>query len=141
MKRIQNEVLNLPSQYWLEPVVSFELQNTQDSQLDLSITSNAFKFFSFVKLVNVPSTDSGVDHLLFSFYLNHMKPHYKTWSASKITTQKVIGPIETDSFPKEKFKVVRGSASQVYEFTLTNLPCLNPYDWIMLYNVLLRDKH
>ena len=52
---------------------------------------------------------------------------------------KARGPIETDSYPNAKFKVVRGSSSQVHEFTLTDLPCLNPYDWIMLYNLLLRD--
>lgn len=69
-----------------------------------------------------------------------MKPQYETWSASKLTGVKVIGLIETDSFPNAKFKVVRGSTSQVYKFTLANLPCLNPYDWIILYNMMLKEK-
>ncbi|CAI9262775.1 unnamed protein product [Lactuca saligna] len=69
-----------------------------------------------------------------------MRPQYNTWSASNITTMKVIGPIETDSFPNAKFQVVKGSTSQVHEFTLADLLCINPYDWIMLYNLLLRDK-
>ncbi|CAI9281330.1 unnamed protein product [Lactuca saligna] len=68
-----------------------------------------------------------------------MKPQYKTWSARKITAVEVTGPIKTESFPNVKFKVVRGSSSQVHEFTLADLPCLNPYEWIMLYNLLLRD--
>ena len=45
---------------------------------------------------------------------------------------KVTRPIETDSFPNAKFELVRGSVSQVHEFTLADMPCLNPYDWIML---------
>lgn len=62
------------------------------------------------------------------------------WSARKITTMKVTRPIETGSFPNAKFNVVRGSASHVHKFTLTDLSCINPYDWIMLYNLLLRDE-
>ncbi|CAI9290589.1 unnamed protein product [Lactuca saligna] len=71
-------------------------------------------------------------------HLKHIKPQYETWTASKITVVKVTGPIETDNFPNAKLKVARGSFSQVYEFILANLPCLNPYDWIVLYNFLLR---
>ncbi|CAI9265059.1 unnamed protein product [Lactuca saligna] len=118
--------------YWLEPVVSFDLQNKQDSQLDLPITPKTFKFRSFVKVVNIPTTDNSAYHFLFSFYLKHMKPWYETQSASKITAVKVTGPIETDGFPNAKLKVARGSSSQIYKFTLTDLPCLNPYKWIML---------
>ncbi|CAI9275471.1 unnamed protein product [Lactuca saligna] len=69
-----------------------------------------------------------------------MKPQYITWSVSKITVVKVTGLIETDSFTNAEFKVARDSPSQVHEFTLANFPCLNRYDWIMLYNLLLRDE-
>ncbi|CAI9284360.1 unnamed protein product [Lactuca saligna] len=93
-----------------------------------------------MKVVNVPLTDRGVDHMLFSFYLKHMKPQYETWPLRKIIVVKVKGPIETDRFPNAKFKVERGSASQCYEFTLANLPCLNPNEWLILYNMLLKDK-
>ncbi|CAI9289421.1 unnamed protein product [Lactuca saligna] len=89
------------------------------------------------EVVDMPN--SGAYHLLFLFYLKHMKPQFETWSASKIIVVKVTGTIETESFPNVKFKVVRGSFSQVYEFTLPDLPCLTPYEWIMLYNMLLRD--
>ncbi|CAI9269354.1 unnamed protein product [Lactuca saligna] len=108
-----NEVVDIPSQYWLELVVAFDLQNTQDSQLDLPITPKAFRFRSFVKVTNSLLIDSGADHLLFSFYLKHIKSQYEMWSASRITVVKVIGPIKTDSFPYAKFKVVRGSSSQI----------------------------
>ncbi|CAI9282554.1 unnamed protein product [Lactuca saligna] len=76
---------NFECEAQLEPVASFDLQNTQDLQLDLLITPIAFMFSSFVKVVNVLATDNGADHLLFSLYLKHMKPQYETWSASKIT--------------------------------------------------------
>nr|KAJ0186805.1 hypothetical protein LSAT_V11C900484900 [Lactuca sativa] len=64
----------------------------------------------------------------------------RTWSASKIIDVKVTEPIKTESFPNSKFKVARGSTSQACEFTLTDLPCLNPHDWMMIYNILMRNK-
>ncbi|CAI9292350.1 unnamed protein product [Lactuca saligna] len=140
MKRIQNDTVNLLSQYWLEPTVSFEFQNTQDSQLDLPIIPKAFRFRVSVKVVNVPLLEISADQMLFTFYLKHIKPQYETWSLSKITGVKVTGPIETDNFPNAKFKVARGSTSQVYEFTHADLPCLNPNDGSVLYNMLLREK-
>ncbi|CAI9302445.1 unnamed protein product [Lactuca saligna] len=139
IKRIQSQAIDSPNQYWLEPVVSFEIQNTQDSQLDLPFTSKAFKFHSFIKVANVPISDSGADQLFLQLYLQHMRPQYKTWSANKIMAVKVTRPIETDSFPNAKFKFFRGSTSQVHEFTLADLLCINPYDWIILYHLLLRD--
>ncbi|CAH1449861.1 unnamed protein product [Lactuca virosa] len=108
LKRILSEAVDMPSQYWLEPDVSFNLQNTQDWQLDLPISPKAFRFHSLMKIVNVPTTDSGAYQLRFSFYLKHMKLEYETWSANKITDVKVNGPHETDSFPNAKFKVARG---------------------------------
>ncbi|CAI9274883.1 unnamed protein product [Lactuca saligna] len=69
-----------------------------------------------------------------------MKPHYETWITHKIVVVKVIGPIKSESFPNAKFKVARGSTCQTYEFTLADLPCLNPHDWMVLYNMLLREK-
>ncbi|CAI9291696.1 unnamed protein product [Lactuca saligna] len=88
--------------------------------------------------MNALVTDSGANHLLFSFYLKHMKLQYETWSERKITEGKDTGPIETDSFPNAKFKVARGSSSQVCEFTLVDIPCINRYDWTMLYNVFAK---
>ncbi|CAI9295718.1 unnamed protein product [Lactuca saligna] len=137
-KKNSKQAADSPNQYWLEPVVSFELQNTLDSQLDLTITSKAFKFRSFIKVEKFPVSNNGADQLLFQFYLKHMRMQYETGSASKITTVKVTRPIEIDSFPNAKFKFVKGSVIQFHEFTLTDLSCINPYDWIILYNLLLR---
>lgn len=78
--------------------MSFELQNTQDSQLDLPITPKAFKFRSFVKIVNVPSTNNGADKLLFAFNSN-------TYDHSTRHEVKVTGKTKTDIFPNAKFNV------------------------------------
>ncbi|CAI9303077.1 unnamed protein product [Lactuca saligna] len=95
------------SKYWLDRIASLDHQNSQDSQIEPPITPKAFRFHAFVKVANSPFTDSGADQLLFSFYLKHMKPRYETWSAHKIVVVKVTRPIETESFPSVKFKVVR----------------------------------
>ncbi|CAI9281061.1 unnamed protein product [Lactuca saligna] len=92
------------------------------------------KFGSILKQVG--EEDIGVDHLILSFYLKNMKTQYETWSARKIMAVNITGPIETTSFPNATFKVSRGSSSQFCKFTLTDLPCLNLYDWIMLYSFL-----
>ncbi|CAI9281048.1 unnamed protein product [Lactuca saligna] len=68
------------------------------------------------------------------------KPEYQNWSSNKITVVKVIGPIKMESFINAKFKVVRGAKISFYEFTLKDLLCLNPYDWISLFHLLLQDK-
>ncbi|CAI9268349.1 unnamed protein product [Lactuca saligna] len=69
-----------------------------------------------------------------------MKTQYEIWSAHKIVSVKVTRPIETESFPNAKFKVASGSTCQAYEFTIADLPCLNPNHWIVIYNILLREK-
>ncbi|CAI9276643.1 unnamed protein product [Lactuca saligna] len=89
LKRIQPDAEDLPSQYWLDPVASFDLQNSQDSQLDLLITPKEFRFRAFVKVAGALNTDSGANHMMFSFYLKHMKPQYDTWFVNKITVVKV----------------------------------------------------
>ncbi|CAI9300225.1 unnamed protein product [Lactuca saligna] len=47
---ILNEAIENPSVYCLEPVVSFDLENTSDSQLYLPITPKYFLFRSFEKI-------------------------------------------------------------------------------------------
>ncbi|KAL7587596.1 hypothetical protein Lser_V15G40912 [Lactuca serriola] len=85
MERILNEAIDIKNIYWLEPVVSFKLENSLDSQLDLPITLKAFQFWCFDGVANVPFTDKGADQMLFSVNLKHMKPQYETWSSKKIT--------------------------------------------------------
>ncbi|CAI9264833.1 unnamed protein product [Lactuca saligna] len=78
--------------------------------------------------------------MLLSFHLKNMKPKYETWSYKNISTVKVIGPIETDSFINARFKVARGAASFLFEFTLADLTYLNSFDLISLLLLLMKDE-
>ncbi|CAI9281339.1 unnamed protein product [Lactuca saligna] len=138
---ILNEGINNPSVYWRELVTSFEFENTLDSQLDFPMTSKVFLFCILDRAENALESDNNVNLLLISFYLKYMKPQYKTWSSKKITVVKVYGPIENKSFLNAHFKVTHGAVSSVFEFTLTDFPCLNPFDWISLLLLLLKDEN
>ncbi|CAI9295962.1 unnamed protein product [Lactuca saligna] len=139
MERILNEFGYNPSVYWLEPVISFDFDNSSDLQLDFPITLKAFLFCSFEKIEKAPITYYNPNHSLFFFYLKHGKPQYQTWSSKKFSAIKVIGLIETESFISVHFKAVRGSRNSVFEFTLADLPCLNLYDCISLFSLLSKD--
>ena len=140
LERILKEAVDNLNVYWIEPVGSFDLENSSDLQLDMPITLKDFLFHSFDKIANVSTADKGVDQALCSFYLKHMRPQYKTWSSKKITTVKVYGPIETKSFIDARFKVARGVVSSTHEFTLADMPCLNPFDGISMLLLLMKDQ-
>lgn len=97
-------------------------------------------FRSFVTVANTPDFDTNVDKMLMEFYLEYAKPQYQTWSAQKITTVKVIVLVQTENSFNVKFNTPRGSMSAIFEFTLADLPCLNPYDWITLLHLLLKKE-
>ncbi|CAI9296682.1 unnamed protein product [Lactuca saligna] len=113
MERILNEAINTPSVYWLDPVVSFDLENTLESQFDFPITLKAFLFQRFKKIETTLITDN-----------------------DKTAAVEVFGPVQTKSFINIRFKAVRGAGSSIFEFTLIDLPCQNPYDWISLFTLL-----
>lgn len=74
MEQILNEAMDNPSVHWLDPVTSFELENTLDSQLDFPITPKAFLFRCFDEIANAPDADANVDKSLMTFYLKYDKP-------------------------------------------------------------------
>ncbi|CAI9280746.1 unnamed protein product [Lactuca saligna] len=111
-----------------------------DSHLDLPITLKAFQFRNFDKNTNASLSNHDVDEVLFLFYFKHMKPQYQIWRSTKITTVMVVGLIETESFLNARCKTARGDVSLVFEFTLADLSCLNPYDWISMLHLLLKDE-
>ena len=47
MERILNEGIDNPSLHWLEPLVSFDLVNSVESQFDFPVTPRAFLFKFF----------------------------------------------------------------------------------------------
>ncbi|XP_023762192.1 cell wall protein DAN4-like [Lactuca sativa] len=61
VKRILTEAVDNPRIHWLEPVTSFDLENTLDSQLDFPITPKAFMFWFFERILNAPDSDENVN--------------------------------------------------------------------------------
>ncbi|XP_052627738.1 uncharacterized protein LOC128134252 [Lactuca sativa] len=49
-----NQEIEFPSMYWLEPIASFECDNSKDSQFDMPITRKAFTFHCFDVTAEVP---------------------------------------------------------------------------------------
>lgn len=123
---ILNEAIDNPNVYWLEPIASFELQNTSESQLYFIITLKAFLFWCFDTLEKAPNSDNNVNLILISLYLKHGKPQYRLWSSKKITVVKVFGPIETESLINARFKALRRASKSIFKFTLADMSCLNP---------------
>ncbi|CAI9260627.1 unnamed protein product [Lactuca saligna] len=78
MERILNEAIENLGTHWLESTISFELENTLESQIDLPITPRAFLFRCFEKVEKAPIPYYDVNHILFTFYLKYeslnMKP-------------------------------------------------------------------
>ncbi|KAL7612051.1 hypothetical protein Lser_V15G04885 [Lactuca serriola] len=134
------QAIEFPSIYWLEPIASFECENSRDSQFDMPITRKAFTFHCFDVTANVPHPNPKVDRELIDFYLKFGQPQYLTWSAQKIVKVKVLKPTQAWKFVNVNFKINRGTANTEHLISLANLPSLNPHDWILLYNILLSNQ-
>lgn len=52
---------------------------------------------------------------------------------------KVGKPFEAEGFAKVSFKEYGGRKHEPFNFTLADLPIMNPYDWIILLNIISRD--
>ncbi|CAI9261283.1 unnamed protein product [Lactuca saligna] len=63
--RIRKAEIHDPSICWLDPTVSFDIDNTADSQLDFPIAPSAFLFRCFKRIEKVPLSDYDVNHSLF----------------------------------------------------------------------------
>nr|KAJ0227894.1 hypothetical protein LSAT_V11C100037890 [Lactuca sativa] len=134
------QAIEFPSIYWLEPIASFECENSKDSQFDMPITRKAFTFHCFDVTANVPHPNPKVDRELIDFYLKFGQPQYLTWSAQKIIKVKVLKPTQAGKFVNVNFKINRGTANTEHLISLANLPSLNLHDWILLYNILLSNQ-
>ncbi|CAH1431384.1 unnamed protein product [Lactuca virosa] len=139
LEKLLKEAIESPSTHWLEPVISFDRENSRDSQFDMLITRKAFVFHCFEPIAIVPCPDPKVDQELIDYYLAFSQPQYLTWSAQKITTVKVLKPTSAGNFIIVKL-VTRGSDNSVHMISLVDLPNLNPHDWILLNNILLTDQ-
>ncbi|CAI9303116.1 unnamed protein product [Lactuca saligna] len=111
MEHIQKVVIDNRSIYWLDPLISFDLNNDVESQFDFPITSIAFVFCCFEKIEMYWILDSPV------------RSH-----------------VQTEDFLSIPFKGFRGANHIVDEFTLADLQFMNPSDWISLLNLFMKDE-
>ena len=116
------KVIEAPNSHWLEPVLSFDVENSKDSQFDMPINRKAFIFHCFESTMAIPSPDPKVDQDLLEYYHEFSQPQYLTWSNKKITTVKVLKPTLAGKFLNIKLKVMRGSDGSSHTITLVDLP-------------------
>lgn len=61
MERMQNEAIDDPNIYWLEPSISFGLNNDEESQFDSPITPREFLFRCFENIEKYLISNSAVN--------------------------------------------------------------------------------
>lgn len=140
LERIQKEAIDHSNVHWLEPSVSFKLDNTSDSQLDFPLTSKAFLFWGFEHIQKSLLSEYDVNNKIFSFCLKHGQPQYKIWSLKKMVVVKFYTPFPAEHFTNIKFKGFRGADRAEEDLTLADLPYMNPNDWISLFLILSKDE-
>ncbi|CAI9274163.1 unnamed protein product [Lactuca saligna] len=128
----------LATQKTLFPPCSIE--RFQKGAVDEPSTHWAFLFRCFQKIEIVPLSDSDVNHMLFSFYLKYGKPQFQVWSLQNIVAMKVCAPFPADDFINMNFIGFGGTKHTEFEFTLADLPSMNPHDWICLLMILSKDE-
>ncbi|CAI9260956.1 unnamed protein product [Lactuca saligna] len=52
---------------------------------------------------------------------------------------KVSLTVQTEDFINVQIKGFQGANHVLYKFTLADLPFLNPFDWILLFNIVVKD--
>lgn len=52
---------------------------------------------------------------------------------------KVGKPTDVDGFENINFKALRSHNHKVHEFTLEDIPLMDPYDWISTFNIINKD--
>ncbi|CAI9276534.1 unnamed protein product [Lactuca saligna] len=140
LERIQKEAVDEPSTHWLEPSISFQLDNIVDSQLDFPITPRDFLFRCFEKIERAPLFENNTNQMHFSFYIKYGKPQFKTWSLPKIVLVKVYAPVPTENFINIKLKRFRGTSRVEDDSMLDGLLFMNPYDWISIFLILSKEE-
>ncbi|KAI3780421.1 hypothetical protein L2E82_10402 [Cichorium intybus] len=108
--------------------------------MDFPITTRVFLIRCFDELKSKTEPRAVVNDKLFNFYLEHSKPQYMSWSLKKIVKLTPRMPPVTSPFRNAIFLARRGSDDEKDEFTLADLPFMNPFDWVSLFNILSRRE-
>lgn len=99
-----------------------------------------YLFKCFQNIVGVCLAKIVANKKLFKFYVTHSKPQYVVWSLKKIVVVKKCEEEKTDGYTNYKFTVLRGLTTKLFEFSFTDLPIMNPYDWFMLFSHLMQQE-
>ncbi|KAI3708708.1 hypothetical protein L2E82_38080 [Cichorium intybus] len=103
------------------------------------MTAKALLFRGFEELKDTRLSNSEVNDLLFTFYLKNALPQHSTWSLKKIVQLTPRLPEVIVPLKNARFLAFRGDDKEKMEFSLADLPFLNPFDWISLFNILSRE--
>ncbi|CAI9287907.1 unnamed protein product [Lactuca saligna] len=69
----------------------------------------------------------------------YAKPQYESWSLKRIMGLKVGLLVQRKDFLNVHLKGFQGANHVLHEFTLADLPFVNPYDWISLFYIVAKD--
>lgn len=86
---MQEEAIDDPNLFWLEPKTFFDTNNDVECQLDFLITPRVFLFQCFENIEKVPLSNVATNKKLSSFYLKYSKPQYESWNLKRIVGLKV----------------------------------------------------
>ncbi|CAI9295671.1 unnamed protein product [Lactuca saligna] len=117
-----------------------ELNDLQDLWKKLEAEEVDAKNAKLMKIEKSLISDGSVNQKLFSFYLKYAKAQYKYQSLKKISVVNVKSSVQTEDFLNIQFKGFGGANHIMDEFTLEDLPFMNPYDWISLLNLVMKDE-
>ncbi|KAI3767763.1 hypothetical protein L2E82_18162 [Cichorium intybus] len=140
-KRMTLEAITEPVENWLQPVTSYNTSNDVNSQLDFPMTAKALLFRGFEELKDTRLSNPEVNDLLFTFYLKNAFAQHLTWSLKKIVKLTPRLPEVNVPFRNTRFLAIRGDDKEKMEFSLADLPLMNPFDWISLFNILSREQN
>ncbi|KAI3790935.1 hypothetical protein L2E82_04384 [Cichorium intybus] len=127
-KRMTMEAITEPVENWLQPIASYNTSNDVNSQFDFPMTAKALLFRGFEELKDTRLSSSEVNDLLFTFYLKNARPQHLTWSLKKIVQLTPRLPEVLAPFKNARFLALRGDDKEKMEFSLADLPFLNPFD-------------
>lgn len=93
----------------------------------------------FDSIVKAPLSNKGVNKDFFLLLCEEFKALVESWRLQRTVALEVGKPMVVDVFTNVGLKVYRGHSQTLHELSLTDIPFLNPYDWISLFNIIVKD--
>lgn len=110
-----------------------------DCQLDFPISAKTILLYALISIVKAPLANKSITKKLLNFYVKNSTPQYESWSLKRIVALKVGKPIGVDGFANVNLKAFRSHNIEVHELSLADIPFMNSYDWISLFNNISKD--